>query len=198
MHKLFWGALIVLAPAVSFAVACSSNPPPPAPDAGPQLCPPTLVQASTMGGDAGEGTNSSCHVQGYSCFIGFACGSFIQQADCTCTLPDAGGPMTFACQLTANGSEVPPDPTMWGTPGDPSKSFCVPLPNIADAGVECPDASVAATTATPCNAAGEICYYKGVTCPGDQVPIKTDNCQCNANVQGDAGLSWMCDIHTCN
>ena len=203
MHKLFWAGAIVLAPAVLFAVACSSTP---TTDGGPDgaaVCPTTLLQAVTVGGDGGEGTNNSCHIRGDVCPVAVTCGQFIQQASCTCDLPDGGGPLAYDCVLTANGTLVPADPAPWKGPNDPSGSFCEPvLPPNTDGGGGClssPAANVGLDGGpASCNAAGEICYYKGVICPADQVPQKIDTCQCNANVTGDAGLSWVCEVQSCN
>ena len=203
MHKLFWVGAVGLASAVSFAVvACSPSSPTPDASTGPEECPTTLIQAVTVGGDGGEGTNNSCHVQGYKCQVSYSCGGvFIQQAQCTCDVPDGGGPLAFGCILTANGSIVPTDPSTWSVPGDASASFCEPIQGEAGTS-QCPTSTATAVgdagQPLACGAPGEICYYDGVVCPADTVPQKVDTCQCNANVSGDAGLSWMCDIHSCN
>ncbi len=183
-------AILALAPIFSIATAActSSNPPF---DAGPgnQVCPSTIVEATaSTNGDAGEGLTNQCHVAGYICVIGFACGSFTQQAGCTCTLqPDKS--YKFVCLKAADGTTVPDGVT------DPS-TLCTP---VDDAGTPdtCPTDDTTAT-GTPCHTSGEICYYKGATCTGVQVQ-PTDTCQCK-NAAGDAGqaiLAWSCEINAC-
>jgi hypothetical protein len=187
MRNLF-GAAIALVPAFSIVVACSSNTP--TPDAGPppEICPSTIVQASTAGGDGGEGTNSSCHVDGYVCVIGFECAdTFFQQAKCTCTLQQ-DGTHSFNCFLETDNSAVPPGTT------DPS-TLCKSVETVGDASVNpCPTETAATTTTVPCTNPGQVCNYL-TKCTSQPPPV--DTCQCTDNANGDAGLSWTCDINNC-
>jgi hypothetical protein len=178
MRKLL--AWFTVATAVGAAVACSSTATTMDAGPGPQVCPSTVVAATATGGDAGEGSNSSCHVDG-----------FFQQAKCTCQLPSTGGTQRFFnCMLEADNSQVPPNQT-------DTTMLCKSVAVNGDAGVDpCPTDKTMAT-GTVCHNPGQLCDYTGVTCTGDKVP-RTDTCQCNDNFSGDAGLSWMCDINACN
>jgi hypothetical protein len=187
MHTLL-RATTALASVLSIAVAVACSSTTTTTDAGPsptQICPSTIVQATTSGGDAGEGTNSSCHVDGYVCTIGFLCtDNFVQQADCTCTL-QMDGTHQFNCILTADKSQVPPGVT------DPT-TLCVSTQGDS-APNPCPTDKTTAS-GTVCTNPGEICYYL-TQCSGSPPPV--DTCQCVGNANGDAGLSWSCDLNTC-
>ncbi len=162
-------------PILSVLAACTSSNP--TPDAGPgaQLCPVTIVEATAPAGE--EGVTSTCHVDNYVCAIGFACGSFIQQASCTCN------GTAFVCTLP--GSSTP-----LTSVSDPT-TLCQPVGG--DGGSEpCPTDKTTAS-GTACTNAGEQCFYS-TTCTSSPPP--TDVCQCIGN-QIDAGLSWSCDLNQC-
>jgi len=190
-----WYTPVALVSVASLSVvvfACSSTTPTIPPEASTQVCPSTIEEATATPVDGGEGYTSACHVRGYVCPVSFGCtNGFRQQANCTCELPDAGGPLAFVCTLQVDNSLVPPDTT-------DASTLCVATEITGDASInECPDKTMAYTSMISCTNPGQICYYTGVTCPGDVVP-KTDNCECVANVNGDAGLYWSCDINNCN
>jgi hypothetical protein len=169
-------ALSVLPLLVPVLVACTSSNP--TPDAGPggQICPTTIVEATTAPGQ--EGVTSSCHVDDYICVVGFPCGNFTQQATCTC---DGSN---FSCVLS-DGTQVQPGVT------DPS-TLCQSVDSDGGAN-PCPtDKTMADGTA--CSNVGQQCYYK-TTCT--TTPPPTDVCQCKGNTQGDAGLTWQCDLNSC-
>ena len=128
---------------------------------------------------------SKCNTEGYVCGIGYPCGSFQQQATCTCT----GG--KYAC-VSADGKEIQADTSS----ADVSANFCIPQPPSPEA---CPMDVTAA--GKQCQTAGKTCYYKGLTCSnGNQL---TDNCYCEGSVQTlkDGGtvnrLTWNCTIDAC-
>jgi hypothetical protein len=173
-----------------FAIACTSSNP--AVDAGPtqEVCPTNIVTATAHAqSDAGEGVSDLCHVQGYVCVVGFQCGNFTQQAACTCTL-QSDKSLSFDCTLAANGMPVPVPTT------DPT-TLCTSIDE--DATGVCPTSTATAMPGgmgAPCTESGQQCFYKGAMCSGDTVP-GTDVCQCTGNFNGDAGLSWACDIGQC-
>ena len=175
MRTIFYATTVTLLIA---AAACSTNNP--SNDAGPggQLCPTTIVQATSTSATT-EGTSDKCHVDQYICVVGFQCGNFTQQATCTCD----GTAGKFSCVL-ANGTPVAADTT------DPT-TLCLPAKEDGGANA-CPTDKTTAT-GTACTNAGQQCYYS-TTCTN---PPRTDVCQCMANQAGDAGLSWKCDINSC-
>jgi len=175
MRTIFYATTVTLLIA---AAACSDNPP--KPDAGPggQLCPTTLVQATSTSNTT-EGTSDKCHVDQYICVVGFQCNNFTQQATCTCD----GTTSKFSCVL-ADGTPVPSDTT-------DTTTLCAAIkPPPPDS---CPTDKTTADN-TPCKNPGQQCYYS-TTCTSQPPP--TDVCQCQPNAAGDAGLSWQCDLHTC-
>jgi hypothetical protein len=176
MRTIFYATSVTLLIA---AAACSDNKS--TTDAGPggQLCPTTIVQATSTSGTA-EGTSNKCHVDQYICVVGFQCGNFTQQATCTCD----GTTGSFACVLS-NGTAVQSDVQDGDIAG-----LCAKLTNPTPEA--CPTDKTTATT-TPCKNAGQQCYYS-TTCTN---PPRTDVCQCVANQSGDAGLSWKCDLNSC-
>lgn len=169
-------ASLALVPILSLLAACTSDNP--VADAGPggQVCPVTIVQATAAAGE--DGVTSKCHATNYICVVGFQCGSFTQQATCTC---DGSA---FSCVL-ADGTAVAADVT------DPS-SLCKPVNNPPPPDT-CPTDKTTAQ-GTACKNAGQQCYYAS-SCTTSPPP--TDVCQCKGNELGDAGLSWACDIN-CN
>ncbi len=175
MRTIFYATTVTLLIA---AAACSDNNTKTDAAVPGQLCPTTIVQATSTSGTA-EGTSDKCHVDQYICVVGFQCGNFTQQATCTCD----GTTGKFACVLS-NGKPVADDTT-------DTSGLC----NALDSGVApdtCPTDKTKADN-TPCKNAGQQCYYS-TTCTN---PPRTDVCQCIANQAGDAGLSWQCDINTC-
>jgi hypothetical protein len=199
MHTLLapsrWRAPAALASVFSIAVAFACSSPTPVMEAGTpgEVCPSNITQATTAGGDGGEGTNSSCHVQGYVCPISWPCSNSLglrQQALCTCTR-QMDMSLSFDCVLAIDNSAVPPNTT-------DTTSLCQSTETMGDATVnQCPDKTMASTMNLPCSNSGQVCDYIGVKCPGQQVGT-TDTCQCVGNANGDAGLSWQCDINSCN
>jgi hypothetical protein len=180
-------ALLLLAPIVSIALACTSSNP--AVDAGPgeEVCPTNIITATAHSQpDAGEGQSDVCHVPGYVCVVGFQCGNFTQQAACTCTL-QSDSTLLFNCTLAANGMPIPLGVT-------DSTTLCTSIDE--DAGQACP-ASDTTAMGTPCTEPGQQCFYKGTVCDGGEGVNGTDVCQCTGNFTGDAGLSWACDIGLC-
>jgi len=174
MRTIFYATSVTLFIA---AAACSDNKT--TGDAGPppQLCPSTIVEATSPPGN--EGATGACHVDQFVCVVGFQCGNFVQQATCTCN------GTKFSCLLAANGSAVPDGVT------DPS-TLCVAQQQDAGSPGSCPTDKTTAD-GTPCSKAGQQCAY-ATTCVN---PPRTDVCQCQPNAQGDAGLSWQCDINSC-
>ncbi len=187
MPTLFRASLLVLAPMVSIALGCTSSNP--AVDAGPggEICPTTIIQA-TAAGDK-EGTTSKCHVDGFNCVVGYQCGNFTQQAICTCTLQQDGTTHKFQCKTEANGTDVPE-----GTQDSDIAGLC--SATAFDAGADPCPASATTGDDTPCKTPGKLCAYTGTTCTGDPV-APTDTCQCHGNANGDAGLSWKCEVNAC-
>lgn len=184
MRQIFYATTVTALIAAAFA--CSDNK-----DTGdggvkPQVCPTTIV-AATSTAQGTEGANDSCHVDGYICVVGFQCGNFTQQATCTCD----GNTSKFACVVAANNKPVPDDTT------DPT-SLCNSISNPQPPDT-CP-ATVAAAkdaqgNAIACKNAGQVCTY-ATTCTSSPPP--QDVCQCKGNASGDAGgLSWQCDVHSC-
>lgn len=184
----------LLAPVLCISVvACSSDTT--QKDAGPgeQICPSNIIQATAAAGV--EGTTGACHVENYTCVVGYLCGYFVQQATCVCS----GG--TFKCTVDN------PDHTALDTPEtDPNCAATVPISGgnptycelckstVADAGPEtCPTDKTKAD-GTSCTNAGQQCFYSN-TCTGQPPP--SDVCQCIGNATGDAGLMWRCDLNTC-
>jgi hypothetical protein len=174
---------------IAAAVACSDTTTPG--DAGPggQVCP-TTVEAATKTSGGSEGANDTCHVDGYICVVGFPCGNFVQQVTCTCN----GLSGKFACLLAAdtdpNTNQIPDDTT-------DTSGLCNTL---KDAGPPdtCPATTAAAVDAQgnglPCHTSGEICTY-ATTCTSQPPP--QDTCQCKANMSGNPGLAWSCDVNAC-
>jgi hypothetical protein len=177
MRTIFYATSVTLFIA---AAACSDNKT--TGDAGPppQLCPTTIVQATSAptGAEGGEGTSNACHVDQFVCVVGFQCGAFTQQATCTCN------GTKFACVL-ADHSTVPDGVT------DPT-TLCLPDKGDAGSPGSCPTDKTTAD-GTPCTTAGQQCAY-ATTCVN---PPRTDVCQCQPKAQGDAGLAWQCDINSC-
>jgi len=173
MPTSFRAALFALAPVTfTFAVACSDTTPMPAPDAAQAVCPTTITQATS--------SNTKCEVQNQICVVGFPCTPVYQQATCTCDTATG-----WSC-LLSNGKSVAQDTT-------DATSLCQATGGTNPP--QCP-ASTTGTDGTACTSSGQICYYSGLKCTGDVI-AHTDNCQCVANVSGDAGLSWACDIAVC-
>jgi hypothetical protein len=193
MHTLLRaGTALAALSSIAVAIACSSSTPTPDGGVPPQVCPSTLAHATTPAmGDAGEGYTNACHVVGYQCAVSFPCAdTFVQQANCTCTL-NMDMSTTFNCVLQTDNSIVPPNTVDAGT-------LCQSVETVGDAHVNpCPDKTMASTSAIACTNSGQTCFYTGVKCSGDQVS-RTDTCQCVDNASGDAGLSWACDINSCN
>ncbi len=169
---------------VSVSTACSSTSTNPSEQVTPKpTCPAFVHQAVAH--------TTMCTAEGYVCGIGYACGSFSQQATCTCT---HGG---FAC-VAPDGKggtiDIPAD-----TPEtEVSASFCISQPNPVEA---CP-MDVTAAQGKVCATAGKTCYYSGVNCPNFKDPL-TDNCYCESSVQTlkDGGtnirLTWNCTVSAC-
>jgi hypothetical protein len=149
------GAALVLAA----LGGCSSDHPAPAAAALPRECPASLTSAIA----------ASC-VEGQSCPIGYACGAFVQEAQCTCT----GG--HYAC-ADATGAAL----TAGASPA------CVPFSPPG----KCP---IAKTDLSPCTTAGLACDYKGLSCPENPYP-NVDTCTCTGD--GDGGLAFHCVIVPC-
>jgi len=175
MRTIFYATTVI---GLIAAAACSDNKN--TTDAGPpgQLCPTTIIEATSSSG--AEGVSNKCHVDGYICVVGFQCGNFTQQSTCTCDAVKG----TFSCVLF-DGTAVDQPVT------DPT-TLCK---SVTDGGVNpdtCPTDKTTAT-GTACKNAGQQCYYS-TTCTS---PPRTDVCQCMANGAGDAGLSWTCDLNVC-
>ena len=145
---------------------CSSddNTVTPGVDAG-LVCPTTVA-------DVGK----ACTVEGKVCPTGYTCGSFNQQAQCSCTNGH------FAC-TDQTGAPI----EAGGTPN------CVPNGNGNDK--QCPATESAADTAK-CTTAGLICRYTGLTCSGASQPLQ-DVCMCAAPATGP-GLVFRCEPSSCN
>lgn len=178
MRTIFYATTVTLLIA---AAACSDNKSTTDGGTPGQLCPTTIVQATSTSGTT-EGTSDKCHVDQYICVVGFQCGNFTQQATCTCD----GTTGKFACVLST-GAPVPSDTTATDVP-----TLCNKL-NDGGKQDPCPTDKTKADN-TPCTNAGQQCYYT-TTCTSQPPP--TDVCQCMANQTGDAGLSWQCDLHAC-
>jgi len=195
MRILFRAATIALPVFCMAALACTSSNP--ASDAGPntqQVCPSNIVQATAAPKD--EGTSSACHVENYTCVVAFACGSFAQQATCVCETQN--GTQAFSCTLNSDPSHAVldqpvTDPMCEAAPGiGVDCSLC--KSTEGDGGTDvCPTDKTTAD-GTPCHNAGQICTYT-TTCGGSPPPV--DQCQCDPNASGDAGLSWSCDLNNC-
>ncbi|HEY1956473.1 MAG TPA: hypothetical protein VGH28_12700 [Polyangiaceae bacterium] len=196
MRKLALRVSFVIVPVLGVcAIACSDNNP--AADSGPgeQVCPTNILEATAPPGN--EGTTSKCHVENFTCVVGYLCGSFVQQATCLCT----GG--QFACTLDnpshqaldqpvtdeACSSTIPPQDG--GVPA--SCSLCQSVAPDGGPGNACPTDKTTAD-GTACTNAGQQCFYTN-TCTGSPPP--TDVCQCIANANGAPGLSWRCDLNQC-
>ncbi len=175
MRTIFYATTVI---SLIAAAACSNSNP--TADAGPgaQLCPTTIIEATSSTG--AEGVSNKCHLDGYICVVGFQCGNFTQQSTCTCDAAKG----TFSCVL-ANGTPVDQPVT------DPS-TLCLPAGPDGGPANPCPTDKTKAN-GTSCSNAGQQCYYS-TTCTN---PPRTDVCQCQPNTAGDAGLSWMCDINIC-
>jgi hypothetical protein len=195
MRTLF-RALIALAPVLGLSVAaCSDNNP--TGDAGPgqQLCPSNILQATAAPGE--EGTTSACHVENYTCVVGYPCGNFQQQATCVCQT--VNGVQAFVCAKNSDPNRTPIaalDPTtdaVCALPPGPTNVCSLCVSTSQDGGEPCPTDKTTAD-GTACSTTGEICSYT-TTCTTQPPPI--DTCQCVANPSGDAGLSWQCDLHQC-
>lgn len=189
-------ASFVIAPVLAVcAIACSDNNP--TTDGGPggQICPTNIIEATAAPG--ADGTTSKCHVENFTCVVGYLCGSFVQQATCVCT----GG--TFQCTLDNPSHQAldqpVTDPNCTSTipPADgglPSScALCQSVASDGGPGDVCPTDKTTAD-GTSCKNAGQQCFYK-TTCTGSPPP--TDVCQCLGNSNGDAGLSWRCDLNQC-
>jgi hypothetical protein len=183
MRQIFYATTVTAL--IAAAVACSDNNN--KGDAGPgtQVCPTTIV-AATSTATGTEGANDSCHVDRYICVVGFQCGNFTQQATCTCN----GNTSKFECVLAANNNPVPDDTT-------DTTALCSSIANPVQPDT-CPTTVAAAKDAqgnpVACKNAGQVCTY-ATTCTTSPPP--QDVCQCKANGGGSAGLSWACDVHEC-
>jgi hypothetical protein len=124
----------------------------------------------------GAAAGASCSTEGYSCGIGYVCGSFNQQAHCTCTSGK------FVC-VDSTQANVPqggaPQCTSNGTGNDKA----------------CP-ASESAADQAKCATSGLLCHYAGSVCPPPSTQVNTDTCQCL--VHDDGGLSFKCERSFCN
>jgi len=159
--------------ALPILAACTSSNP--TYDAGPQpqLCPTTIEEATAAPG--AEGTTSACHMANFVCAVSFTCGSFIQQASCTCD------GKVFTCVLPGTDAGLGPI--------DDGGSLCQSTESDGSANT-CPTDKTTAS-GTPCTNAGQICVYQS-SCTTSPPP--QDTCQCIGD-QVDAGLSWSCDIN---
>lgn len=122
---------------------------------------------------------TSCQGEGFECPIGYACGSWAQQAYCTCT----GG--KFVCK-TGRGEAI----------NDVASAPCTAPGSGSDK--ECPS-SQNGTEGTSCKTPGLQCFYTGVTCKGAESPSQ-DVCQCVTQPLPDGGpqLAFRCEIASCN
>lgn len=144
---------------------CSSSSSPPPPPPVPVTCPAHVADA----------IGAPCGKEGMICEIGFPCGSFNQQAECTCT----GG--TFACTDQVQGAIPDGGAPRCGSNGHGNDSQCPATEDLADT--------------FPCKTAGLLCFYSGVQCPKQPEPF-TDSCQCVGDQMG--GLAYVCDRGFCN
>ena len=173
MSTFFRAALFAIGPvAFTFVVACSEKTPVPGPDAAKQECPTTIAEATA--------STTTCQVQSYICVVGFPCNPVYQDATCTCDTTTG-----WSC-LLSNGKVVDPDTT-------DTTGLCQPVGGTNPE--QCP-ATPADADGVSCKTSGQICFYSGVKCTGDQI-AHTDTCQCKGNTMGDAGLSWVCEVATC-
>jgi hypothetical protein len=164
-----FGGFFCAAAWFAMASGCSSKD-----DAGPAAqdasltCPPSVAEAA-------EGL---CTHEGQDCPIGYACGSFAQQAHCVCTKGQ------YAC-TDATGAVV----------AKGAEPVCVGFAPPANP-AECP-ASESSAGGRVCRTAGLLCYYTGVQCPGSATPF-IDHCQCVGSALTDSGLAFKCEPNTCN
>lgn len=130
-------------------------------------------------------SSTKCNAPGYLCTIGYPCGSFAQQAACTC-----GANGAFTC-VSPNGTTIQADTTA----PDVSNQYCVAQKGTPD---KCPGS--ATMGGGKCTNAGQACYYAGQTCSGSSTP-NTDVCTCEGVPVTDGGtganLVWVCDVKGC-
>jgi hypothetical protein len=165
-RKALFGGALALGTSWALVLGCSSksNDTPETEDAS-LTCPRSLTEA----------IGASCPKEGQVCGIGYPCGSFQQQATCTC----GGG--KFAC-TDATGTDVAAG----------AQPACVGPGQANDK--ECPSTEVAAA-GKACKTSGLLCYYTGALCPENSVPT-SDFCQCLGATGG--GLQFNCEPRPCN
>jgi hypothetical protein len=126
------------------------------------VCPNTVTAAA----------GAKCAYTGLVCSIGYLCGSFAQQATCTCN-----NGRTFDC-TDSTGQSVDPS----GTPACTS--------NGGGHDNECPASEALAINAS-CKTAGLLCAYAN-NCPPINNVGGLDQCQCTGG-RADGGFVFVCE-----
>jgi hypothetical protein len=168
--------LVYLALAGSFAASagCSASSSNDATD--PPQGTDTTSPALTACGTSVESINGkSCASSTRHCTVPITCGSFVQQARCTCEND------RFAC-VDSTGP-IPP--------GHAPRCVDDPAPDEAS----CPDTMFEAQGKS-CGTMGKTCYFQGSVCP-ERLGIRNLNyCRCTPREDGE--LAFECTVIPCN